>query len=108
MWLLDALDIPLNGAKVDINVLTGSDALGRGVEMENFNAAVSYMAALNNLPPAMVERIKVGSIAEFIGQGTQTEMSRFFLTDEEAQAQQAQAQQQDVNQQAAVSAVQQQ
>ncbi len=106
LWLLNQMELSVKNTAVEVSVLTGADALGRGVEMENFGAAMQYLQTINRLPPQIASRILLEQVTDFIGQGTQTDMSRFFMSDADVQRQQAEMQQQQVNQQAALGAVQ--
>jgi hypothetical protein len=62
------------------------------------------MAAMAQVPPGLVPRIKYEDVGRFIGQGRNIDLSQFFLTDAEAQAQQEQAMQAQVAQEVATTA----
>ena len=103
-WLFDAVDLNLAGADLDVTIVTGLDALSRNGDLENFRAAMGDMAAMAQVPPGLVPRIKYEDVGRFIGQGRNIDLSQFFLTDAEAQAQQEQAMQAQVAQEVATTA----
>lgn len=93
-WLFDAIKLDLNGADLEVTIVTGLDALSRNGDLENFRLAMGDMAAVVTVPPELAARMKWEEVASFIGQGRNIDLSRFIMTDVEfQQAQQAQADQ---------------
>ena len=93
-WLFDAIKLDLNGADLEVTIVTGLDALSRNGDLENFRMAMGDMASVVNVPPELAARMKWEDVASFIGQGRNIDLSRFIMTDAEyAQVQQAQAEQ---------------
>ena len=103
-WLFDAVNLNLQGADLDVTIVTGLDALSRNGDLENFRAAMGDMASMASVPSGLVPRIKYEEVGRFIGQGRNIDLSQFFLTDAEAQAQQEQAQASQVAQEVATTA----
>ena len=91
-WLFDAIDLNLQGADLEVTIITGLDALSRNGDLENFRMAMMDMATIVNVPPELSARVKWEEVASFIGQGRNIELSRFLLTDEEFGQKQAAAQ----------------
>ena len=93
-WLFDAIKLDLNGADLEVTIVTGLDALSRNGDLENFRMAMGDMASVVNVPPELAARMKWEDVASFIGQGRNIDLSRFIMTDAEySQVQQAQAEQ---------------
>ena len=93
-WLFDAIKLDLNGADLEVTIVTGLDALSRNGDLENFRMAMGDMASVVNVPPELAARMKWEEVASFIGQGRNIDLSRFIMTDAEfAEVQQAQAEQ---------------
>ena len=93
-WLFDAIKLDLNGADLEVTIVTGLDALSRNGDLENFRMAMGDMAAVVNVPPELAARMKWEDVASFIGQGRNIDLSRFIMTDAEfGQLQQQQAEQ---------------
>ena len=93
-WLFEAIKLDLNGADLEVTIVTGLDALSRNGDLENFRMAMGDMASVVNVPPELAARMKWEDVASFIGQGRNIDLSRFIMTDAEfAQVQQAQAEQ---------------
>lgn len=91
-WLFDAIDLNLQGADLEVTIITGLDALSRNGDLENFRSAMMDMATIVNVPPELAARVKWEEVASFIGQGRNIELSRFLLTDAEFGKKQAAAQ----------------
>ena len=93
-WLFDAIKLDLNGADLEVTIVTGLDALSRNGDLENFRMAMGDMASVVNVPPELAARMKWEEVASFIGQGRNIDLARFIMTDAEfAEVQQGQAQQ---------------
>lgn len=91
-WLFKAIKLDLKGADIEINIITGLDALSRNGDLDNFRLAMQDMLSLTTMPPDLSGRIKWEEVTRFVGQGRNIDMARFFLTDAEAaDKQQAQA-----------------
>jgi hypothetical protein len=92
-WLFASIKLDLNGADLEVTIVTGLDALSRNGDLENFRMAMGDMASVVNVPPELSARMKWEEVASFIGQGRNIDLSRFIMTDAEfGQKQQAQAQ----------------
>ena len=92
-WLFASIKLDLNGADLEVTIVTGLDALSRNGDLENFRMAMGDMASVVNVPPELAARMKWEEVASFIGQGRNIDLSRFIMTDAEfGQKQQAQAQ----------------
>jgi hypothetical protein len=92
-WLFTSIKLDLNGADLEVTIVTGLDALSRNGDLENFRMAMGDMASVVSVPPELSARMKWEEVASFIGQGRNIDLSRFIMTDAEfGQKQQAQAQ----------------
>lgn len=93
-WLFDAIKLDLNGADLEVTIVTGLDALSRNGDLENFRMAMGDMASVVSVPPELAARMKWEEVASFIGQGRNIDLNRFIMTNAEfAQVQQQQAEQ---------------
>lgn len=91
-WLFSAIDLNLQGADLNVTIVTGLDALSRNGDLENFRLAMGDMAAVVQVPPELAARMKWEEVAAFVGQGRGVELSRFIMTDAEFAEKQAAAQ----------------
>lgn len=82
-WLFEAIDLKLDGADLDVTIITGLDALSRNGDLENFRAAMADMAAVTSVPPELAARMKWEEVAAFVGQGRGIDLSSFILSDAE-------------------------
>lgn len=82
-WLFDAIDLNLQGADLEVTIITGLDALSRNGDLENFRAAMADLATLVTVPPELAARVKWEEVASFVGQGRNIDLNRFLLTDAE-------------------------
>lgn len=91
-WLFDAVGLKLDGADLEVTIVTGLDALSRNGDLENFRLAMGDMASVVSVPPELAARMKWDEVGAFVGQGRNIDLSRFIMTDAEfAEKQQAQA-----------------
>lgn len=91
-WLFDSVGLKLDGADLEVTIVTGLDALSRNGDLENFRMAMGDMAAVVNVPPELAARMKWDEVGAFVGQGRNIDLSRFIMTDAQfAEKQQAQA-----------------
>ena len=100
-WLFDAIELDLNGADLEVTIVTGLDALSRNGDLDNFRLAMGDMAAVVTVPPELAARMKWEDVASFIGQGRNIDLSRFIMTDKEYAAVQQQQAEQRVGEQVA-------
>lgn len=103
-WLFKAIDLNLNGADLDVTIVTGLDALSRSGDLENFRLAMGDMAAVTSVPPELAARMKWEEVTAFVGQGRGVDLSKFIMTDAEFAQVQANAQAQAITNQVATTA----
>lgn len=93
-WLFDSIDLKLDGADLEVTIITGLDALSRNGDLENFRAAMADMAAVTSVPDALAARMKWEEVAAFVGQGRGIDLSSFIMSDAEFSAKQQALQEQ--------------
>lgn len=103
-WLFKAINLNLNGADLDVTIVTGLDALSRSGDLENFRLAMGDMAAVTSVPDALAARMKWEEVASFIGQGRGVDLTKFIMTDAEFAKVQADAQARAITNQVATTA----
>lgn len=87
-WLLDAIDMSIDGADIELQVITGLDALSRSGDLEALRLALGDLAAISQLPESLQGRINFQAIAGYIGAGRGIDLLPFLKS--EAQYQQEQ------------------
>lgn len=92
VWLLATIDIKIKGKstdKIQVQIITGLDALSRNGDLEAIRGALQDLAILSQLPEAAQARLRMDELISSIGQGWGTDLKRFVRTDKEMQEQQA-------------------
>lgn len=85
-WLLKEDGNDIRGKGIEVQVITGLDALSRNGDLEAFKLALSDLALLSQLPPELQGRIKFREIAAFVGDGRGIDLTPFLKTEEEFKA----------------------
>ena len=65
-WLLKAIKMP-NNLDIQINVVTGLEALSRNGDMEKLTLALNKLAQISALPPDFQMRLKFKPITDYVG-----------------------------------------
>lgn len=106
-WVVRHSGIELDDS-LEVTIVTGFDSISRANDMSNLIQALTALGQLQQLPPTVVDRFNIESLAKKIGDGFGVDLSGVLLTEEEyQQKQQALQQQQLAMQVAAQQAVQQ-
>ena len=82
-WLLAEDGNDIRGKGIEVQVITGLDALSRNGDLEAFRMAMTDLANLSALPPDLQGRIKFQEIATFVGDGRGIDLRPFLKSDEE-------------------------
>lgn len=82
-WLLSEDGNDIRGKGIEVQVITGLDALSRNGDLEAFKLAMGDLAMLTQLPEELQGRIKFGDIAKFVGDGRGIDLTPFLKSDEE-------------------------
>lgn len=85
-WMLDVEKIKLNGDSLNVEIITGLDALSRAGDLEALKGALADMALLAQLPPMLLQRMRLDEIALEIANGHGIDFDDFFMTEEEFKA----------------------
>lgn len=87
-WLLIAVDIDIKKSKVNLQIVTGLDALSRNGDLAALRGALGDIAGLNSLGPAG-EELNLGAVVRAIFMGWGVRPKAFLKTAEQKQQQQA-------------------
>jgi hypothetical protein len=82
-WLLREAGTDVIGKDVEVQVITGLDALSRNGDLEAFRLAMGDLAQITSLPPELQGRIKFNEIAKFVGAGRGIDLSPYLKNEEE-------------------------
>jgi hypothetical protein len=75
-------------------IITGVEALSRTTDLDRMRLFINDLVLLENIPPAVSDRLDYNGIISMLGAGHQVEYSKFLLDEETAKAnQQARAEQ---------------
>lgn len=85
-WLLAEDGNDIRGKGIEVQVITGLDALSRNGDLEAFKLAMGDLALLTQLPEELQGRIKFSDIAAFVGDGRGIDLTPFLKSEEEFQA----------------------
>ena len=98
-WLLDEIDLKIDGKAISLSIVTGLDALSRSGDLDALRQALGDINSVNSLPPAAQEWLNLGAIYSTIMNGHGLPAGK-YVKDEATVAQQRQAQQAAMQQQA--------
>lgn len=90
-WLLEAINLAVAGKAVEPVIVTGLDALSRNGDLENLKLWLQDMATMSTVPPNFLARLNISAVASALAAGRGIESSRYLLSDEQMQSQQAAA-----------------
>lgn len=96
-WLMAIIKMNIHGTDVEPSIVTGMDALSRGGDLENMKLFLADCAALGNVNPLVLGRMKIDSI--ITGFATARRINPGQYVKSEAEVQQEMAQQQAAAQQ---------
>lgn len=92
MWLLHKVDIQVKGTKINVQIVTGLDALSRNGDLAALRAALNDIALLEPLTQSAVgQELNFRAIINAILAGHGVPGSKYLASAEEKQARQAQA-----------------
>ncbi len=103
-WLLDEIDMTIDGTDFQVEVLTGLDALSRNGDLENLRMALGDLAQITALPPGLQDRINFAAIAAYIGAGRGVDLTPFLKPEAQYQQELAQRRAEAVAQETATAA----
>lgn len=83
LWLLGQTKISLKGTDIEIEIITGLEALSRGGDLDALRLALRDAAELAALPPALLSRLKLDAVFLAIGQGHGINFRKFVMTEAE-------------------------
>lgn len=98
VWLLDYLDIKIDGREIDLSIVTGLDALSRSGDLDALRAALADVNAVNNLPPQAQATLNLEAIYATIFNGHGLPGAKFVKSAQEVAENQAAQQQQETQQ----------
>lgn len=84
-WLLEMADTPIAGTDLELQVVTGLDALSRNGDLEAFRLAMNDLGLIMQLPPALQARLKMDKITRFVGDGRGIDLRPYIKSDDEVQ-----------------------
>lgn len=88
-FLLDELDIKTgDGKEIEPVIITGLDGLSRNGDLENLKMWLGDMAALNGLPPGLLETLNMKAISSQLASGRNINSKPLLLADEQIAANQ--------------------
>lgn len=93
-WLLKELDFQIKGTAITPTIITGLDALSRNGDLDNLKMWLGDMAQISNLPPPLLQRLKVSELAAVMAAARGVESGKFLFSEAEFTQIQQQAQQQ--------------
>jgi len=82
-WLLAEDGNDIRGKGIEVQVITGLDALSRNGDLEALRLALGDLAGIATLPPELQARIKFQEIAQFVGDGRGIDLRPYLRNDEE-------------------------
>lgn len=85
----------------DITVVTGLDALSRSGDLDELKLWLADMAALNNMPPQLIQTLKMDAIATALATPRRIDVQTFIKTADEIAAEQQAAMEQQATMMAA-------
>jgi hypothetical protein len=83
LWLLEMADTPIAGTDLELQVITGLDALSRNGDLEAFRLAMNDLGLIMQLPPALQARLKMDKITQFVGDGRGIDLRPYIKSDAE-------------------------
>jgi len=82
-WLLAEDGNDIRGKGIDVQVITGLDALSRNGDLEALKLAFTDLALLTQLPPELQGRLKFGKLAKFVGDGRGVDLTPYLKSEDE-------------------------
>lgn len=101
-WMLAIKAIKVNGKTIELEIITGLDALSRAGDLEALKACLTDMALLAQLPPMLLQRLKLDAVSMEIANGHGIDFEDFLMTEDEFKAMMAEAVQQNATNAGAV------
>ena len=101
MWLLDEIDLKVDGKSINLSIVTGLDALSRSGDLEALRQAMVDINTVNTLPPQAQDWLNLGAIYSTIMNGHGLPSGKYVkdaqTVAQEQQARAAAEQQQQIN-----------
>lgn len=104
VWCLEEIDMGLEGADIEVQILTGLDALSRSGDLEALRLAFGDLAFISQLPEALQARIDFVPLAAFVGNGRGIDITPFLKSEDQYQQEQEQLRASQVAQETATAA----
>lgn len=101
VWLLDAIDLKIDGKAINLSIVTGLDALSRSGDLDALRQAMVDINTVNTLPPQAQDWLNLGAIYSTIMNGHGLPSGKYVkdaqTVAQEQQARAAAEQQQQIN-----------
>ena len=101
IWLLDAIDLKIDGKAINLSIVTGLDALSRSGDLDALRQAMVDINTVNTLPPQAQDWLNLGAIYSTIMNGHGLPSGKYVkdaqTVAQEQQARAAAEQQQQIN-----------
>lgn len=101
VWLLDAIDLKIDGKAINLSIVTGLDALSRSGDLDALRQALVDINSVNTLPPQAQDWLNLGAIYSTIMNGHGLPAGKYVkdaqTVAQEQQARAAAEQQQQIN-----------
>ena len=95
LWLLDQIDVKVDGKALSVSIITGLDALSRSGDLDALRGALADISNFNVLPPELRQELNVQAIYTTIFTGHGLVAGKFLRAPEEVQAERQAQQQQE-------------
>lgn len=100
-WLMDIIKMNIDGTDVEPSIVTGMDALSRGGDLENMKLFLADCAALGQVNPIVLARMKLDAVITGFATGRRINPGLYIKSEAEVAQEQAQQQAQAQQQMAA-------
>ena len=100
-WLMAIIKMNIDGTDVEPSIVTGMDALSRGGDLDNMKLFLADCAALGNINPIVLARMKIDNVITGFATGRRINPGQYVKSEGEVAQEQAQQQAQQQEQMAA-------
>lgn len=100
-WLLEMVNLTIQGKGVRPSIVTGLDALSRSGDLEELKLWLADMVAVSNIPPGMQARLRMDELAKALAAPRRIKVDQYLKSEEQFQQEQQALQQQQAQLQAA-------
>lgn len=85
-WCMRGAKLPKDYINSSIKLVTGTDAMSRGADVDNMRLAIEDLAETQKLPIPLQQVIDWRKLAKFVGDGRQTDLASMLLNPQQTQA----------------------